>query len=1091
MTLPRMQLVSGELPSDLARYVVNREAILWVGTGFDNNAEAAAEIAQLVALPWQAVLLESARGETARLIETASSASDRFSRIRGFVHLIAENPADLVRSPRSLPVYMLNGRSDATDVASSTSLPSRKGLLRRLTILDELRKLRPRVLVVVTDSSEKMLEDVFESWGTDGFAPRLVFLDPFDRCKLVIDGWLAKTSQLLAIDRCVVSVKDALQGLLTTVQSILPDDRLIVHMLRDDGRTVDVDVSECEPIEFPLLDRFDIILSRHLISIAPEDLTDDEINQFFDGSLNSNTEELVGHRWAGFAAGLPKPGRTDATEITLRALENCLTSGSERNRIVILPSEPGAGGTTEARLVGFAAARAGYPVLLAKNKPFSPNPSEVAAFLTLVADKTRRVTNEKDSEETPWLIVFDVAHWQGREAEGVRFLREITRGGRSVVMLCAVEDIAEPFRLGRKLVDLADKVCHDITQQDAEQLGRHLNKFLVHRGRAVPPSDWITFWQKHSPMTSGLASFWVALSFWLRKQLDLHETIQAWLDRQFRSATVPEGAWSIVLEVAALSIEREGAPEGIFPLAPNNRLAGDVLDEVKKAVPSLGLHFVGTGDRVWYIAHDLLGRLLLNIVFHDREALTRFGLAEAQDPTHLRVLLLRRIATRSALDRKVYQPLALQFPINILKLDNGRLEFARYWTEVLAALDEMPQVFRNTSRAYKHHVAITRRRVCTIREYFDIADTQRQVLLEQAIRLLEEGVVLPLVGLDDETDLNMYNSLSLAYQDLAEVEQKLGALESRLTALWKSATEAAQEARRLNPRNSYVLETLARNLILTAKMYPDERAERAAEALSYVYEAMSLEMAIDRQRRLLKFAEEAIEILRDPSALQHAVRLASTGNPFGHLALAWLELAGPTGVLDLSDFAAFPKDRVRRAMVRLEVVEEFNALVLQMQYKLTVAADQWDFAGQLCILDSLHLNLSRMPLQLRLERAILLHQENRHKEANELFDEIRRVNWDPANQEYVVVPNYLEWLVVINEATGKRTKRVCNAKAIPRTTAYRKFAKVEQLQQADVPYNPREFLPRVFATGNVFKCFITFGHNGPLIKPAVGEEGVA
>jgi hypothetical protein len=72
----------------------------------------------------------------------------------------------------------------------------------------------------------------------------------------------------------------------------------------------------------------------------------------------------------------------------------------------------------------------------------------------------------------------------------------------------------------------------------------------------------------------------------------------------------------------------------------------------------LALHRAGTGERVWYIAHDLLGRLLLNIVFYDREALTRFGLADAKDSIHLRILLLQRLAARSALSRTTYRALA-------------------------------------------------------------------------------------------------------------------------------------------------------------------------------------------------------------------------------------------------------------------------------------------------------------------------------------------------------------------------------------------------------------------------------------------------
>src|SRR5262249_1429816 len=151
--------------------------------------------------------------------------------------------------------------------------------------------------------------------------------------------------------------------------------------------------------------------------------------------------------------------------------------------------------------------------------------------------------------------------------------------------------------------------------------------------------------------------------------------------------------------------------------------------------------------------HDLLGRLLINIVFYDRPILTRLGLDHAKDQIHLRILLLRRIAERPVLDRVAFRPLAQEFPVNIFKLDEGRLEFARYWPEVLAALDAMPAAFRKSSRAFLHHAAVTRRRICTIREYFDLLLTDRKALLSDAVGLIESAISLPSIAGDDESDL--------------------------------------------------------------------------------------------------------------------------------------------------------------------------------------------------------------------------------------------------------------------------------------------------------------------------------------------------
>lgn len=1092
MTVPNVQLQSNALPNDVTHSIVMREAALWVGTGFDDSSAGAAEIAQLVTLPWQAVLLETTRSETAQQVETLTQTIDRFVRIRGFVRLIAENPAELTRIERSLPIYMLNGRSGATDSASATDLPPKKALLRRLTMIEELSRLRPAVLVVLSDGNPKLFEDLFDLWETEGFKPRLLVIDPHDRCGAQIDTWLSKLKRPGIVTRCVIPFSDVVKRLYSNIDAILPDGRLIVRMLRHDDHLAEIDLTECDEVDSPLVGRFDIILSRHLSPILPEDLSDEQINQFFEGTISTRVDES-GRRtdtgWEAFAAGLPWPGRSDVIDVTLRALERCRWSGSEGNRIVLLPAESGAGGTTLARLTAFMAAKAGFPTMVAGEQVFHPDAAEVATFLTRAADRARREGNGDKYGETPWLIVFDVSHWRGRETDAVRFFRELTNQRfRSSIMLCVVEDIADPFRLGRKEIEVADKVCHDISQDDATLLGVHLNKFLRPRNREVAPADWVAFWEKHSPLGGEIpASFWVALSFWLRKQLDLNETIQVWLNRQYKTAAVPEGAWPVVLEVAALSVEREGAPEGVLLQPAQNLMPADLLDEVRKLVPSLALHRVGTSERRWFIGHDLLGRLLLTIVFYDRQALSRFGLENAKDYVHLRLLLLRRLAERPVLDRVAYRPLALEFPVNILKLDVGRLEFARYWPELLAALDAMPSAFRKSSRAFQHHAAITRRRICTIKEYFDLTHPQRKKLLSEAVEMIENAITLPSIAGDGENDLNLYNSLSLAYQDLADVERELGTDESELLILWKKATDAAQQAKQLNPRNSYVLETLSRNLIQTATLFPEQAAERASEALVYIYDAMSLEKGGQRQRSLFKFAKDAVDLLRKPSALAQASDLANAGNPFGHLAIAWILLSGGTdNAIDIADFKEFPRDRKQIALNQLNEAKAPNALVVEMQYKLTVELDRWNFVGQLDLLDKLAV-MSRMSLQLRLERAILLQQQTRNQEAYEVFEEVRIASRNPANQEYVEVQRYLEWLVVRNEKTGRVTKRLCDAKVTGRKGEYRKWARVEQLLDIEVPYNPREFKVN-YRAGDKFKCFISFGYKGPLIKPTIGGE---
>ena len=84
------------------------------------------------------------------------------------------------------------------------------------------------------------------------------------------------------------------------------------------------------------------------------------------------------------------------------------------------------------------------------------------------------------------------------------------------------------------------------------------------------------------------------------------------------------------------------------------------------------------------MAHDLLGRYLINSTFFDRSMLERLGLTAASDPVHLRLLLLRRIACRTAMSLKPFRKLATDFAVKLLKLDaEGNPEFIPYWNEVL------------------------------------------------------------------------------------------------------------------------------------------------------------------------------------------------------------------------------------------------------------------------------------------------------------------------------------------------------------------------------------------------------------------------
>jgi len=443
----------------------------------------------------------------------------------------------------------------------------------------------------------------------------------------------------------------------------------------------------------------------------------------------------------------------------------------------------------------------------------------------------------------------------------------------------------------------------------------------------------------------------------------------------------------------------------------------------------------------------------------------------------LRLMLLRRVATRPALALKPYRRLALDFATKILKLDaDGNQEFIPYWRETLNILQSVPVGVRETSRTFNHHLAISLRRVTKQKE-FNIAAAERKKLLEQAVGYLNYALHDLEYEPGEESNLNLYNSLALAYQDLADVEREIGASAERIELLRTKATEATRKALEEDPTNSYVLETSAKNLIQNGEVYPDEAVSSATEALGYIYQAVGLERSELRQTELTQLANRALRLLRSATAKEQVQKLARTGNPFGALAEAWLALT--EGLTDLAehDLNALPPENVRKA---LEVLEKSpgksNWMLLRLRYDLVSSSRPSDFSSQILLLDELEGTGYRLPLQVQLEHAILLHQENRSFEANRKFRNIRR---DLKRFDTLVeVPPRLFWL----KAGAEGNQRICDAQVVE-ARGSRPVAKVRELKDELVPFIPQEFGVRDMKVGTRFKCSVSFGRNGPFLKP--------
>jgi hypothetical protein len=864
------------IPANLVRYIASRDAALWLADTID-RPEDVAIAADLISLPWGLVLCESSSTELLKAVNERNQSSDWAARTRGFLHVVANDAQDLTLPQRALPLYMLNGRADG--VGAEGVKPGRQAALRRrLNHIDKLVRSRPTLLVIVSRGGEQPFDDFVAQWQ-EGFRSYVWIAVTNDSDQGRVDEWLRSPEAPPSVDYSVLPLSDVVKQLHSAVHAQTGEGRIVVRLRTPAGERRDVDITDCELIEQPILEHYDLVQAKHLQHLQPSDLTTEDVQQFFDRSY---------HSWKPYAAGMPWPREPGAFIQVRRALERASREGADANRLFYIQSEPGAGGTTFARSIAYAVANEAYPTLLARQAPFRPDATEVESFLHRVWQKNLDPSDATPRQREPaWFVVFDAGHREGLD-QGLRhFLGDITRRGRSVVVLVVVSDDSSGDLQNTRDVKNLGVLRHEMSSDEAQSLGIHLNRFLAPHGKTRTESEWGRFWEENRPhLDVPIASFWIALEFWLRGHLDLGESIQQWLYRQFRKLKCSNDVRLLLLEVAALTVEREPLPEGLMNLDPNERLPQSVmLEEIRTSAPALALLREGFGTmRCWALAHTTIARYLLESVFRDRQMLHELSLDAAAHPVELRLLLLGRIARRSELAYEPYRPLALDFAVRILKLDrDAGVEFFRYWREVLRILRSVPSALSNTSRTFNHHLAISERRAATNLQDFDAGLDERQELLESAIQHIEHALVIPVRAADDESSLNLFNSLSLAYQNLAELEREQGASDDVIKRLRAKATEAARRAQQEHSTNSYVLETLARNLLQDAELFADGAVENAVEALGYVYQAVQLERSEQRQVQLTKLARKALRLLKGPSAGPQIEALSSRGNPFGIL----------------------------------------------------------------------------------------------------------------------------------------------------------------------------------------------------------------
>lgn len=1052
--------------------IVSRDAVLWIGPGLEKNEAIHDVLARAIAFPWKFIFIESTDIDFLNKALDTETKDSRLTALRGHVHIVASDPRDQTFAPRSLPIFLLNGRNDVSSGPESANLPGRSAMRRRLNMLSYLENQPPKRLCVLDVDDGGFLSEVPQLWA-DGYRSLLSIISDRPEAKGTLTQWIDEASFQLAIELPKSSVIDVLSDLCKRVDSLVPDGRITIRVQVAGNMREGCDITTAELPEYPVLDDYDLIRSQDLQVVTPGDLQEEQCTEFFSGYHSS---------WIPFAAGLPWDRDPKLVREVMDGLAGLEKDTDQRLKLFLLPGQSGAGVSTQLRQVAYQASKRGYPALVAKPELISPDALPLVSFLFRCRQAISEMLEDwSEFHEPTWLLVFDVQVWRGKENLLSAFLAELERSGRRVVCLIACgEDVPDALIGSRSVVQLPP-IRHEIMMEEAVSLGLHLNHYLKNFGREKSELEWKAFWKNHAPnIETPMTSFWVALEFWLGGKFEISGTIQSWLIQQFEMADLSVKARLILCEIAALSLERHVYPEALSGVKELDGIPlGVRLEQVRDELPSLGLIPARrSGQYVWAFVHDLLARYLISGLANNFDLRKNIGLAEAQDAVELRLLMHRNICIRPMIAEPEFRNLAEDYAINILKIDpEGGGEFLSKWHAVLEILTNMPDSLRQTSRAFGHHVAISKRRVAT-NPIFDLSVEDKEAYLRSAIGDLNFALESVARSSGGESDLNLINSLALAYQNLAEVRVIREADPEEVAELRSEAASCIKRALALDPMNSYVLETAARNTLHVQELDDVVNSVRAgSESLSYVFQAISLENSSARQQQLTRLANKALELMRQGGASDVMVSLSKLSQVERILAQAWLCLMENVDVIDSLHVESFPMSNLDKALNVIEGAPTArNWLLLKLHYDLVIASDPMGFEKQVSILDELQGADFTPPPQMELESAILLYQVGRYKEATEKFQELRiRLR---SSDAYVFVPARLRWLY----SQGTSTKQACEA--VVSDVGDRAWAKVKALGNINIPFRPEEFGRRDMRSREHFSCHISFGRMGPFIRPA-------
>ena len=260
-------ILSTQLISDsTVRDVLNRDAILWIGSGFEDHHHLSELVSNVALLPWRFVLCESSDTKFLNTVDEYSKLSEQWIHRRGYVHIVASDPRDINFPPRSLPFFCLNGRRGVVSGPETARLAGNAALRRRLNMLASLENLPPKRLIVLNFAEESLLPELEEMWKNE-FDALLTILSNSNEQEQFLQKWLETTYSPASIEFPHSDLADVLEDLLQRARELLPDSKVVVRYAIDAEQYSDVDLTSAELPEHPVLEDYELIRTRDLLAL--------------------------------------------------------------------------------------------------------------------------------------------------------------------------------------------------------------------------------------------------------------------------------------------------------------------------------------------------------------------------------------------------------------------------------------------------------------------------------------------------------------------------------------------------------------------------------------------------------------------------------------------------------------------------------------------------------------------------------------------------------------------------------------------------------------------------------------------------------